>query len=179
MSKVASDRSASLKEILERSKLLTNQVLQQELPPIERGLEQIDVQSSKLTSKTAQHEDSGDNKALYFLAQGGVDSQVLMRDLGTIHIGTQPEHRRPIQDTDVEGYFQQKRAQTIIELVQNKKEEIIQDGVDQFDKSVDTTWKAIKTSLCEVRGEDPTDADMAFLRITKSHFDPARLPRRE
>ncbi|KAG0194466.1 hypothetical protein DFQ28_010549 [Apophysomyces sp. BC1034] len=94
--------SASLKEILERSKLLTNQVLQQELPPIERGLEQIDIQSSKLTSKTTQHDDGGDNKALYFLAQGGVNSQVLMRDLGTIHIGMQPEHRQPIQDTDVE-----------------------------------------------------------------------------
>lgn len=38
----------------------------------------------------------------YFLSKGRVNTQVLMRDLGTIHLGAAPEHRQPIQDTDIE-----------------------------------------------------------------------------
>lgn len=38
----------------------------------------------------------------YFLAQGGVDTQVLIKELGTIHLGPSTEHRQPILDTDIE-----------------------------------------------------------------------------
>jgi hypothetical protein len=47
-----------------------------------------------------------------------------MRELGTIHLGVPIEQRQPIQDTDVDGYFYQKRTQTIVDLIQSEKQEV-------------------------------------------------------
>lgn len=47
----------SLKQTLEKSKLLTAKLRQNDLPPIERGLDQIDSQTHNLISKAAQGED--------------------------------------------------------------------------------------------------------------------------
>lgn len=55
--------AASLKQILERSKLTNSKILAQELPAIERGLNQIDSQSKKISSKTASNEEGGDVRA--------------------------------------------------------------------------------------------------------------------
>jgi hypothetical protein len=54
---------ASLKQILERSKLTNSKILPQELPSIERGLTQIDSQSKKLSSKTASSDEGVDIRA--------------------------------------------------------------------------------------------------------------------
>lgn len=55
--------AASLKQILERSKLTNSKILPQELPSIERGLDQIDSQSKKLSSKTASNDEGGNIRA--------------------------------------------------------------------------------------------------------------------
>lgn len=55
--------AASLKQILERSKLTNSKILPQELPSIERGLDQIDSQSKKLSSKTSSSDEAGDIRA--------------------------------------------------------------------------------------------------------------------
>lgn len=55
--------AASLKQILERSKLTNSKILPQELPAIERGLNQIDSQSKKLSSKTASNDEGSDIRA--------------------------------------------------------------------------------------------------------------------
>jgi hypothetical protein len=54
---------ASLKQILERSKLRNSQILPQALPSIERGLDQIEQQSHKLSSKTATNDEAADIRA--------------------------------------------------------------------------------------------------------------------
>lgn len=54
---------ASLKQILERSKLTNSKILSQELPSIERGLDQIEAQSKKLSSKTASSDEAGNIRA--------------------------------------------------------------------------------------------------------------------
>lgn len=47
----------SLKQTLEKSKLLSAKLRQNDLPPIERGLDQIDSQTHNLITKAAQGED--------------------------------------------------------------------------------------------------------------------------
>lgn len=63
MSTNAANPPASLKQILERSKLTNSKILPQELPSIERGLDQIDSQSKKLSSKTATNDEGGNIRA--------------------------------------------------------------------------------------------------------------------
>ena len=51
------DQTATLKQILEQSKLITTKIQAYELPQIERGLDQIDSQTHNLTTKTTQSQD--------------------------------------------------------------------------------------------------------------------------
>lgn len=117
-------QAASLKQILEKSKLLNNKILEKELPSLERGLEQIDTQTKQLSTRSV-HDEAKDihayDKLLYilfvtyiivrhfFLAQGGVDTQVLIKELGTVHLGPSTEHRQAILDTDIEVNFEVKK----------------------------------------------------------------------
>lgn len=58
------------------------------------------------------------------MAQGGVNTQVLIKDLGTIHLGGLEEHRQPIQDMDVEGYLQQQRTETVMKVIEDGRQEV-------------------------------------------------------
>lgn len=49
-------QAASLKQILEKSKLLNNKILEKELPSLERGLEQIDTQTKQLSTRSVHDE---------------------------------------------------------------------------------------------------------------------------
>jgi hypothetical protein len=60
----------------------------------------------------------------YFLAQGGVNTQVLIKELGTIHLGGLEEHRQPIQDTDVEGYLEQQNTETLMNIMNDGRKEV-------------------------------------------------------
>lgn len=60
----------------------------------------------------------------YFLAQGGVSTKELIKDLGTIHLGGLEEHRQPIQDMDVEGYLEQQRTETVIKIIEDGRQEV-------------------------------------------------------
>ncbi|KAI8092889.1 uncharacterized protein BX664DRAFT_96604 [Halteromyces radiatus] len=161
------DQKVSLKQILERSKLQASKISQQDLPPIERGLEQIDSQTKKLSSKTIQKDDNVDIRAHYFLAQSGVNTQVLMRELGTIHLGVPIEQRQPIQDTDVDGYFYQRRTHTIIDLIQSEKQEIIRDSETAFEQDLQSTWAKDQTTIYQsiMPTEKPSAANMDISKL--------------
>lgn len=60
----------------------------------------------------------------YFLAQGGVNTQELITDLGTIHLGGLEEHRQPIQDMDVDGYLEQQRTETVLKIIEAGRHEV-------------------------------------------------------
>ncbi|CEP08472.1 hypothetical protein [Parasitella parasitica] len=146
-SKNTSDkRPASLKQILERSKLTNSKIIQQELPAIKRGLNQINSQAQKLSAKTAANDEKTDIRAHYFLAQGGVNTQILIKEMGTIHLGGLEEHRQPIHDTNVEGYLQQQNTETVMKIVQDGRQEIIADTNDTFEKNVDEFWDQFITN---------------------------------
>ncbi|KAI9021514.1 hypothetical protein CLU79DRAFT_197595 [Phycomyces nitens] len=107
----------------------------------------------------------------YFLAQAGVNTQVLMRELGTIHLGEPTEHRQPIKDTDVEGYFKQKRTQTIVDLMESEKQEIIQDMDVAFDNEIRETWDDLRLRLCETEDQNGTSIDAASATMLKSKLN--------
>lgn len=57
---------ASLKQLLEQSKRLTNHITNTDLPQIERGLEQIESQSRKLVAKASRAGEGLDTRAYVF-----------------------------------------------------------------------------------------------------------------
>ncbi|KAG2233937.1 hypothetical protein INT48_009750 [Thamnidium elegans] len=166
----ATQPAASLKQILERSKLTNSKILPQELPSIERGLDQIDSQSKKLSSKTASNDEGGNIRAHYFLAQGGVNTQELITDLGTIHLGGLEEHRQPIQDMDVEGYLEQQRTETVLKIIEDGRHEIVDYTKDSFDNTVDAYWKDLTNNQLKVN-----QADTSTLNLSKAKFDTTKV----
>ncbi|KAL7319596.1 hypothetical protein PS15m_002722 [Mucor circinelloides] len=166
----ADKQTASLKQILESSKLTNIKILPQELPSIERGLNQIDSQSQKLSAKTATSDEKTDIRAHYFLAQGGVNTQVLIKELGTIHLGGLEEHRQPIQDTDVEGYLQQQNTETVMQIIQDGRQEAIANMNDKFEEDIDSFWSKFRHSTIK---EDATQE--SSFKLSKAKFDPSRV----
>ncbi|CAO3639397.1 unnamed protein product [Mucor hiemalis] len=107
----------------------------------------------------------------YFLAQGGVNTQVLIKELGTIHLGGFEEHRQPIQDMDMEGYIQQQRTETIMEVIEDGRQEIIQDTNDGFIKSTDEYWEGLLNNKLKVKEVDTSSS----MNLTKAKIDQSRI----
>ncbi|CAO3628189.1 unnamed protein product [Mucor fragilis] len=167
---IADKQPASLKQILERSKLTNSKILPQELPSIERGLNQIDSQTQKLSAKTASSDEKTDIRAHYFLAQGGVNTQVLIKELGTIHLGGLEEHRQPIQDTDVEGYLQQQSTETVMQIIQDGRQEVVSNMNATFEKDIDSFWSDFINNTVKV---NPTQG--SSFKLSKAKFDQSRV----
>ncbi|KAI8638915.1 hypothetical protein BD408DRAFT_372665 [Parasitella parasitica] len=165
----AEKRPASLKQILERSKLTNSKILPQELPSIDRGLNQINSQTQKLSAKTAASDEKTDIRAHYFLAQGGVNTQILIKELGTIHLGGLEEHRQPIQDTNVEGYLQQQNTETVMQIVQDGRQEIISDTNDTFENNIDDFWNHFIANTVKANPMPRT------FKLSKAKFDQSRV----
>ncbi|KAI8149346.1 hypothetical protein BJV82DRAFT_573692 [Fennellomyces sp. T-0311] len=166
------DSPASLKQILEQSKLIATKVQQFELPQIERGLDQIDAQTHNLNSKTSQGQDQNvDIRAHYFLSKARVNTQVLLRDLGTIHLGAAPEHRQPIYDTDVEGYLARERTQTVIDVLADGQQEILEDIDHQFDQDLYGTWRGLREKMCSGYNlDEATQTEVIRMNLSKSNL---------
>ncbi|KAI9260812.1 hypothetical protein BY458DRAFT_516375 [Sporodiniella umbellata] len=164
----------TLKQILAKSHLVNNRVLEKKLPTIERGLDQIDTQSKLLSNKTntdgkVEVSNEKDTRAHYFLAQGGVDTQALIKELGTIHLGASTEHRQPIVDTDIEGYFQRKNTQTVMDLIQDGREQIVNDTAKAAKKDIDSVWTSMNVELSYKLTETRK------LNLSMAKFDPSRI----
>ncbi|KAI7900514.1 uncharacterized protein BX663DRAFT_439384 [Cokeromyces recurvatus] len=101
----------------------------------------------------------------YFLAQGGVNTQVLIKELGTIHLGGL-EHRQPIQDTNVEGYLEQKNIETIMKIIQDERQEIVDNTNDSFKKDINAYWDNLLNNTFKVNEVEETT-----LNLSKAKFD--------
>ncbi|CAO3621800.1 unnamed protein product [Cunninghamella blakesleeana] len=167
------DQSVSLRQILERSKLQESKINKRDLPDMERGLEQIESQTKKLAKKTKQ-EDNVDVRAHYFLAQGGVNTQILMRDLGTIHLGVPIEARQPIQDTDVDGYLYQKQVNSMANIVYDEKIQVDGGSKKSFKEDIDKESATIRRSIFSGIMKGKT-IDSASLDITKQKLDMTKV----
>ncbi|KAI9301463.1 hypothetical protein BJ944DRAFT_4197 [Cunninghamella echinulata] len=110
----------------------------------------------------------------YFLAQGGVNTQFLMRDLGTIHLGVPVESRQPIQDTDVDGYLYQKQVHSIIDLVHDEKNQVNTGTKKSFKKDIDTESASVRNNIFSgiMKGKSINSVN---LDITKQKLDMSKV----
>ncbi|KAI9259731.1 hypothetical protein EDC94DRAFT_151678 [Helicostylum pulchrum] len=106
----------------------------------------------------------------YFLAQGGVNTQELITDLGTIHLGGLEEHRQPIQDMDVDGYLEQQRTETVLKIIEAGRHEIVDSSKDSFDSTVDAYWKDLSDVQLKV-----DKVDTSNLNLSKAKFDSTKV----
>ncbi|KAI8876055.1 hypothetical protein K501DRAFT_262819 [Backusella circina FSU 941] len=169
----SSDPTTSLKLLLERSKLLNKNIIHHELPEIERNLAQIGAQSDKLTSIGSTGNGEVDTRAQYFLANSGVNTQVLIRELGTIHLGGTTDHRQPIQDTNIEDYLTQKRQEKILALVNEGRQKITNDTNDAFKSDVNDYWIDLRKQLTS--SIKNSSSELENFDATKAKFDSSRV----
>ncbi|EIE91776.1 hypothetical protein RO3G_16487 [Rhizopus delemar RA 99-880] len=108
-------------------------------------------------------------KEKMFEPQGGVDTQVLIKELGTIHLGPSTEHRQPILDTDIEGYLEKKHVQTVMDLIQDGREQIINNTNGMIKKDIDSTWSEINKELSLKITETKK------INLSKAKFDQSRI----
>ncbi|KAI9313617.1 hypothetical protein BX666DRAFT_2030388 [Dichotomocladium elegans] len=172
-----SNTPASLKLTLEKSKLLTSRLGQQDLQPIERGFDHILSQTHNLNSKSSSAVQDPSNvniRAHYFLSKARANTQVFS-DLETIQLGTASEHRQPIQDTDVEGYIAQERTRTVADTIHKCKQEIMDDNDRAFDQDIRASWRSLRSKLCQGYSTEDAKVDMGPANQPKPKVDFSRV----
>ncbi|KAI8970663.1 hypothetical protein BDB01DRAFT_698504, partial [Pilobolus umbonatus] len=110
-----------------------------------------------------------------FLAQGGVDTQVLLQELGTIHLGESKEHRKPIQDTDIEAYLEQEHTETIIDILEDSRHKIVNDTNSLFREDMNEYWREIRNNLSTAMQERFPHLNASHIHLNKDSFDPSRI----
>ncbi|KAL1926063.1 hypothetical protein VTP01DRAFT_6100 [Rhizomucor pusillus] len=171
----STDPTSLLQHVAARSKLISDRIQPKGLPHLERGFNTLDSELKKYSSKVSDISDpDADVKAHYFLSKGGVNTPVLMRDLGTIHIGAAADSRQPIQDTDIEGYFAQRRTDTIVDAIMDGKQEAINGAEDDYDQEFQASWNGLRTTLSGGR-QTIDNSDQASLNLSKSKVDMSRI----
>ncbi|CEG71780.1 hypothetical protein RMATCC62417_07452 [Rhizopus microsporus] len=106
----------------------------------------------------------------FFLAQGGVDTQVLIKELGTVHLGPSTEHRQAILDTDIEGYLEQQHTETVMKLIQDGRQQIM-DGIHQkHTNDIQSTWKTIHNELSKKIPEPTKKINLSKAKFNRSQI---------
>ncbi|GAB5593208.1 nuclear pore complex subunit [Umbelopsis nana] len=133
--------SLSLKQIFEKSQLLTTHISNPELPPLDRGIDQIEHLSQNLVQKENADASQSDIRAHYFLAKGGVNAQAMARHLDTVKLTSTFDLRRPVHDTDIEGYLRQEHQRVIAHKIEAGRCETSSALEKAYDKDLDTAWQ--------------------------------------
>ncbi|KAI9241954.1 MAG: NIC-domain-containing protein [Podila humilis] len=144
---------SSLAQLAEQSKLLTSHIGGQQLPHIERGIDQIENQSRKLAAKAAKPVDMSDNKAHFFLAKGGVDANVMHSQMSSINLKPTFEPFQPMYDTDTEAFLRHQHEQAIINTIDESRRETVQDFDSNFESSLNNDWERTKKRIFEELGQ--------------------------
>ncbi|KAG0348404.1 hypothetical protein BG004_005245 [Podila humilis] len=148
---------ANLAQLAEQSKLLTSHIGGQQLPHIERGIDQIENQSRKLAAKAAKPIDLSDNKAHFFLAKGGVDANVMHSQMSSINLKPTFEPFQPMYDTDTEAFLRNQHEQAIINTIDESRRETVQDFDANFETSLNNDWEKTKKRIFEELGQSMDD----------------------
>ncbi|KAG2171394.1 hypothetical protein INT43_009055 [Umbelopsis isabellina] len=110
--------SLSLKQIFEKSQLLTTHITNPELPPLDRGIDQIEHLSHDLVQNGDEKSAKIDIRAHYFLAKGGVNAQAMARHLDAVKLTATFDLREPVRDTDVDGYLRLEHQRVVAHTVE-------------------------------------------------------------
>ncbi|KAF9583225.1 hypothetical protein BGW38_009989 [Lunasporangiospora selenospora] len=144
---------STLAQLAEQSKQLTSHIGGLQLPHIERGIDQIENQSRKLASKSSKPIDGSDNKAHYFLASGGINTNVIDKTLNSINLKSTFEPIQPIHDTDTEAFLRYQHEQIIINTIDESRRETVLDFDSNFEASLNYDWERTKKRIFEELGQ--------------------------
>ncbi|KAJ2957530.1 hypothetical protein NQZ79_g6749 [Umbelopsis isabellina] len=133
--------SLSLKQIFEKSQLLTTHITNPELPPLDRGIDQIEHLSQDLVQNGDEKPAKIDIRAHYFLAKGGVNAQAMARHLDAVKLTSTFDLREPVRDTDVDGYLRLEHQRVVAHTVETGRCETAAVLERAYDKDLDEAWK--------------------------------------
>ncbi|CAI2170419.1 1130_t:CDS:10 [Funneliformis geosporum] len=142
-----------LKELAERSRKVANAIIKQDIPPIERNLEQIEKQSRKLADKVIKPGEEPERKAPYFLANIGIDGDRLSQEVKSINVLGAFEPREILPDTDVEKFIEHKHQQTISSIIKDGHIQTVDDYNSYFDRCLVHDWDRTKRRVFEELGQ--------------------------
>ncbi|CAG8728869.1 4218_t:CDS:10, partial [Dentiscutata erythropus] len=170
--------SVQLKQLVERSRSVANTVAKNDLPLIERNLEQIEKQSRKLADNVVKPGEAPERKAPYFLANIGIDGDKLTQDVKSISVLGAFEPRTILLDTDVERYLDHKHQQTITSIIKDGYTQTDNEYNALFDCCLSSEWDKTKRKVFEEFGQHitmrstelPTSAGGSVFR---SQFSPS------
>ncbi|CAJ0641068.1 16491_t:CDS:10 [Entrophospora sp. SA101] len=142
-----------LKQLAERSRKTVNSIVKQDLPPIERNLEQIEKQSRKLADKVVRPGEIAERKAPYFLASIGIDGDKLSQEIKSINVFDAFEPRVILSDTDIEKFLDLKNQQAITTLIKDGYTQAIDDYNTLYDQNLIKEWDKTKRKVFEELGQ--------------------------
>ncbi|CAM0138744.1 nuclear pore complex subunit [Umbelopsis sp. WA50703] len=114
----------TLKQLFEKSQLLTTSVNESELPYIERRLDQIESQSKNLlnqSSKESQKPQDINSRAHFLLANAGINTHQLVNDLDAIQLDKALSPVAPLYSTDVEGFLRQAHQESVLSALEDSQ----------------------------------------------------------
>ncbi|KAG2175114.1 hypothetical protein INT44_007592 [Umbelopsis vinacea] len=114
----------TLKQLFEKSQLLTTSVNESELPYIERRLDQIETQSKNLLNETSKHPQKPhdiNSRAHFLLASAGVNTHQLVNDLNTIQLDKSLEPVASLYSTDIEGFLRHAHQDTVVNVLDDSQ----------------------------------------------------------
>ncbi|CDH53223.1 nucleoporin-interacting protein nic96 [Lichtheimia corymbifera JMRC:FSU:9682] len=135
-------------KLYESSKLLVSSNNQDQVPVLQRGLDQIDTETRRLFGKHKTDQEQKAN-AHYFLAQNGINSHDLTQQLESIDTSRIFEPADTITDTDVEKYLQQAHEHIIIETIEECRESTCDDFEELNDNVMQGNWKNAQRRILE------------------------------
>ncbi|KAF9162413.1 hypothetical protein DFQ26_003567 [Actinomortierella ambigua] len=153
--------STALAQLSQRAKQLTNHIEGLDMPHIQRGIDQIESQSRKLAAKSTKPVDGADNKALLFLAKGGVDTTASNNLLNTINLKSIFEPLHPVYETDTEAYLKHQHEHTILNTIEESRRETVQHFDNNFETALNYDWERTKKRIFEELGHSAERADDA------------------
>ena len=144
----------SLRNLVQESRQLTNHILPTGLTPLDRGLEQIEVQTKRLLKRTSSRQDTQkvDNRTQYLLASRGIDTDKVLESLVDVNLGLTFEPLQGVSDTDIEGFLRNEHETLVSLAIEESRNQAIMDFETSFEESLRRDWAKQKQRLMESFG---------------------------
>ncbi|CAH1764153.1 8375_t:CDS:10, partial [Entrophospora sp. SA101] len=164
-----------LKQLADKSRKTVNSIIKNDLPPIERNLEQIEKQSRKLADRVIRLGENTERKTPFFLANIGIDGDKLAQDLNSINIFNTFEPRIVLSDTDVEKYLDHNHQKAFTETIKDGHTQTINECNSLYDKLLIKDWANTKKQAFgelgqfNVSSSSSSQIQRSYIPITGHH----------
>jgi nuclear pore complex protein Nup93 len=171
-------------KLFEQSRQLTAHIVAPDtMPQLERGLDQIDALTKKLSTKASRAGDptlyasntpgttgssvagaSGavkgqiDARTAYLLANRGFDAEKVTATLNKINPAATFEPVEGLYDTDIEGYLRLEHETIVTSAIEENRAQTMKDCQDRFERSLHRDWEKAKKRIFEELGQHKQQA---------------------